>query len=70
MFKGSIPSKPAFRSHRNDLTFREIASRLRIAQECKNFCDEPFPNGAVIEKDAQGNTDFKMCIRTRAVIYD
>lgn len=45
-----IPSKPAYRSHRNAPTRRQIlrAERLKLAAELERFCDEPFPNGAEI----------------------
>lgn len=38
----------AYRSKRNAPTRRELAAKLRIAAELKQFCDEPFPNGAKI----------------------
>jgi hypothetical protein len=55
----------AFRSGRNAPTRKELARRKYIAEECRKFCDEPFPNGAVVERDKAGNDVFVMDIRTR-----
>ena len=45
----------AFRTGRYKLTLKEIAFRMRVAEECKKFCEEPFPNGAVISFDQYGD---------------
>jgi len=53
---GSIPSKPSYRKPKGrNLTAKEKAFRLRVADECKKFCEEPFPNGAEILFDNAGN---------------
>lgn len=41
----------AYRSKRNALTTKEIAYRTKIAEELKKFCEEDFPNGAMIIDD-------------------
>jgi hypothetical protein len=46
--KGSIPSKPAYRSGRNAPTTRQ---KQWLSRQLQKFCEEPFPNGAEIIDD-------------------
>jgi hypothetical protein len=55
MVTHSKGSYVAFRTGRYKLTSKEIAFRMRVAEECKKFCEEPFPNGAVISFDQYGD---------------
>jgi hypothetical protein len=58
----------AYRSGRNNPTKRELAARKRVAEELKVFCEDPFPNGAVISRNANNEERFVMDIKTRSVV--
>ena len=56
----------AYRSGRNAPTARQ---KQWLARELVRFCEEPFPNGAIITHDRYGNDNFVMDIKSRSVVY-
>ena len=56
----------AYRSERNAPTSRQ---KQWLARQLKQFCEEPFPNSAIISYDRYGNDVFVMDIKTRSVVY-